>query len=219
MKTIHQIGIIAMAGVALAVVSCSNGGRSPSGFLAHFSQLDSGYGTADAVSAYVKPGVDLKKYDSIVIDPVTTVVAAPGIRPEVTDQLAAYLSEATRAQLTGKLKIVKVPGPTTLRMRMALTDVLEKSQTGGAVTTVHTHPRATLAGNLGSTTVAAFISKLSFEGEFVDSLTGERYSALCDHRLGVKRVESAATPWAAVRQNANLGAARVCQRFLTLRGR
>jgi len=220
MKPIHHIGVIAMAGVALAVVSCSNGGRSPSGFLAHFSQLDAGYGTADAVSAYVKPGVDLKKYDGILIDPVTTVIAAPGIRPEVTDQLAAYLSEATRAQLTGKLKIVTVPGPTTLRVRMALTDVIEKIPTGAAVTTVHTHARATLTGNLGSATVAAFISRLSFEGEFVDSLTGERFTALCDHRLGVKRLDTtAATPWASIRHNANLGAARVCQRFMTLRGR
>lgn len=218
MKSIHHFGVIAMAGVALAVVSCSNGGRSPSGFLAHFSQLDSGYGTADAVSAYVKPGVDLKKYDRIVIDPVTTVVAAPGIRPEVTDQLAAYLSEATRAQLAGKLNIVTEPGPTTLRLRMALTDVIEKPQTSGVVTTVHSQPRVTLSGNLGSAAVADLISKLSFEGEFVDSVTGERFTALCDHRLGVKRVETAATPWAAIRQNANLGAARVCQRFLTLRG-
>ena len=219
MKPIHQIGVIAMAGVALAVVSCSTGGRSPSGFLTHYSQLDAGYGTEDAVSAYVKPGVNLRQYDSIVIDPVTTVVAAPGITPEVTDQLAAYLTDGLRANLAGKLKIVTVPGPTTLRVRMALTDVIEKSHTGTPVITVHTSPRATLAGNLGSAAVANFISQASFEGEFVDSVTGERFTALCDHRLGAKREASAATAWASVRSSANLGAARLCARFLKLHDR
>ena len=218
MKPIHQIGVIAMAGVALAVVSCSTGGRSPSGFLAHFSQLDAGYGTEDAVSAYVKPGVDLKKYDSIVIDPVTTVVAAPGMSAAVTNQLAAYMGDAMRTAVAGKLKIVTVPGPTTLRVRVALTDVIVKSHAGTPVTTVHTSPQATLSGNLGSAAVATFISNVSFEGEFVDSVTGERFTALCDHRLGAKRQATAATAWATVRTSANHGAVRLCTRFLTLRG-
>jgi hypothetical protein len=219
MKSINQIGVIAMAGVALAVVSCSNGGRSPSGFLAHFSQLDAGYGTENAVSSYVKPGVDLKKYDRIIIDPVTTVVAAPGISPAVEDQLAAYLGDGLRAHLTGKLKIVKVPGPTTLRLRVALTDVLEGQKTGTPVTTVHQNPRATLTGNLGSATVATFVSKVSYEGEFVDSVTGERFTALCDHRVGAKREATAATSWASVRDRANQGAIRLCQRFMAIKGR
>ncbi|MEI8038150.1 MAG: DUF3313 domain-containing protein [Verrucomicrobiota bacterium] len=218
MKSIHQFGVIAMAGVALAVVSCSTGGSSPSGFLAHFSQLDAGYGTEDAVCAYVKPGVDLKKYDSVVIDPVTTVVATPGITPEVTSQLAAYLSDAMRTAVAGKMKIVTVPGPTTLRVRVALTDVIAKTHAGTPVTTMHTSPRVALTGNLGSAAVAAFISNVSFEGEFVDSVTGERFTALCDHRLGAKRLATAATPWAAVRTSADHGAARLCQRIMKLRG-
>ncbi len=219
MKSMHQIGVIAMAGVALAVVSCSNGGRSPSGFLGNFSQLDAGYGTADAVSSYLKPGVDLKKYDSVIIDPVTTVVAAPGIRPEVTNQLAAYVSDAMRANLSGKLKIVTVPGPTTLRARIALTDVIEEQHTGTPVTTVHASPHATLAGTLGTPTVANFIARVSFEGEWLDSVTGERFSALCDHRLGAKRAVTAATSWDAIRTTANQGAARLSQRFMAVRAR
>ncbi len=111
MKPIHCIGVIAMAGVALAITSCATGGRSPSGFLANFSQLDAGYGTTDAVSAYVKPGVDLKKYDSFLIDPVTTVVATPGISPEVTDQLAAYLSDSLRVPGGRQNENCRFPGP------------------------------------------------------------------------------------------------------------
>ena len=64
MNTITQLGLFA---AVLALASCATGGKSPSGFLSNYKQLDGGHGTTDAVSAYVKPGVDLKKYDSIII--------------------------------------------------------------------------------------------------------------------------------------------------------
>lgn len=218
MKSAHRIGLIVTAGVSLVVSSCSTGGRSPSGFLSNYSQLDAGYGTENAVSAYLKPGVDLKKYDSVIIDPVTTVVAAPGISAEVKDQLAAYLSGSLRSQAHSGLKLVNSPGPTTLRVRTALTDVIEGNKSAPAVTTVHSSPRATLSGKLGSDQIAAFISSVSFEGEILDSTTGERLSALSDHRIGAKREATAATSWAAVSSAANQGAARLWQRFSAARG-
>lgn len=213
MKSIHRIGVIALAGAALAVTSCSPGGRSPSGFLRNYKQLDAGYGTSDAVSAYVNPAANLQKYDSVMIDPVTTVVATPGISAEVKDQLAAYLGESLRSESGGRLKLTSVPGPTTIRVRTALTDVVEGRKAGTPVTTVHSSPRATLTGNLGSDTIAAFITNVSFEGEILDSVTGERLRALCDHRLGTKREATATTSWAAVRSATNQGAARLWQRF------
>jgi hypothetical protein len=218
MKSIHRIGVIALAGAALSVTSCSTGGRSPSGFLGNYQQLDAGYGTADALSAYLKPGVDLKKYDSVMIDPVTTVVATPGIGAEVKDQLAMYLGESLRSQSAGKMKLAGSPGPTTIRVRTALTDVVEGRKAGTPVTTVHSNPQAVLTGNLGSDAIAGFVSNVSFEGEIVDSVTGERLSALCDHRLGVKREATAATSWASVRSATNQGAGRLWQRFMTARG-
>ena len=218
MKSIHRIGVIALAGAALAVTSCSPGGRSPSGFLGNYKQLDAGYGTSDAVSAYVKPGVDLKKYDSVIIDPVTTVVSAPGITVEVKDQLAAYLSESLRSQVGGKMKLVSTPGATTLRVRTALTDVIEGKTSGTPVSAVHVSPSAALTGKLGSDTVAAFVSNVSFEGEILDSVSGERLCALSDHRLGSKREATASTSWAAVRSGTNQGALRLWQRFAAARG-
>jgi ornithine cyclodeaminase/alanine dehydrogenase-like protein (mu-crystallin family) len=86
------------------------------------------------------------------------------------------------------------------------------------VTTVHSSPRAALSGKLGSAELAAFISNVSFEGEILDSSTGERISALSDHRIGAKRDATAATSWASVRSAANQGAARLWQRFSAARG-
>jgi hypothetical protein len=218
MKAVSFISVTLAAGITLAVSSCSTGGRSPSGFLGNYAQLDAGYGTADSVAAYVKPGVDLRRYDSVMIDPVTTVVATRGISPEVTDQLAAYMIDSLRSHVSGILKIVTVPGPATLRVRTALTDVIQTGGNAGAVTTVHTNPRASLSGKLGSETLATFISNVSFEGEILDSVTGERLCALSDRRIGAKREATAATSWEAVRSAGKQGAARLWQRFLAARG-
>lgn len=218
MKSISRIGLFSLAGIAVSLSSCSTGGRSPSGFLTNYKQLDSGYGTADAVTAYRKPDVNYAKYDSVLIDPVTTVVATPGISPEVKDQLAAYLAEALRTQSGGKLKIASTPGPSTLRLRTALTDVVENQKLGKPVKTVHTSPQATFTGTLGSAAVADFISDVAFEGEIQDSVTGERLGALIDHRLGSKREATATTTWASVRSATNQGAIRLWQRFSTVAG-
>lgn len=218
MNLIKRLGITATAGTALALSSCSTGGNSPSGFLSNYKQMDGGYGTANAVSAYVKPGADLKKYDSVIIDPVTTIIASPGIDAKVADQVAAYLSDALRAQIQGELKIVTVPGPSTLRIRTALTDVVENEEHATPVTVVHAAPRATLTGALGSPEVAAFIAKVAFEGEIVDSVGGNRLLASVDQRLGSKRDVSAMTPWNEVRTKVKQGVGRLNQRFLTLRG-
>jgi hypothetical protein len=112
------------------------------------------------------------------------------------------------------MKIATVPGPGTLRVRTALTDVIPGAAKGKPVVTVHSAPQAPLTGTLGSDAVASFVSSLSFEGELVDSVTGERICALCDHRLGAKREATAATTWASVRSANNQGATRLYQRFL-----
>ena len=219
MITITRLGLLATAGTALSLSSCATGGKSPSGFLSNYQQMDGGYGTADAVSAYVKPAADLKKYDSVIVDPVITIVATPGISPQVQAQLAAYLGDALRGQMVGELKAVSVPGPQTLRVRTALTDVIEGKKGGTPVTTVHSGATATLTGNLGSAEVAAFVSQVAFEGEILDSVTGERLLANIDHRIGNKREASATTSWAAVRSAVNQGIARLNDRFKALRRR
>ncbi len=218
MKSFHLIATALTAVVSLAVSSCSTGGRSPSGFLDNYSQLDLGYGTADTVASFLKPGVNLQKYDSVMFDPVTTVVATTGISTEVKEQLAAYLSASLRSQVSGNIRVVNTPGATTLRVRTAFTDVIEGVKAGPAITTVHSNPQARLSGQLGSAEVAAFVSNVSFEGEILDSVTGERISALIDHRIGVKREATAGTSWASVRSATNQGAARLWKRFETARG-
>jgi len=217
MKPSQLAGPLIASVCAIVLASCSTG-RSPSGFLSRYSQLDAGYGTADAVAVFVNPDADFRKYDSVMFDPVTTIVAAPGISAEVKDQLAAYLSEGLRSQTIQGMRVVSTPGPTTIRVRAALTDVIEGQRSGRPVTTVHASPRATLSGRLGSQEIATFISSVGFESEILDSATGKRLSALSDHRIGVKREATPATTWAGVRSATNQGAAKLWARFAAARG-
>lgn len=218
MKTIHQFAVIAIAGGSLALTSCSIGGRSPSGFLSNYKQLDAGYGTANAISAYTKPGANINQYDSVLIDPVTTVISSSNVSNAVKDQIAAYVGEALRSQKNSHMRIVSTPGPNTLRVRAALTDVIAGRESGTPQTQTHPNPRVTLSGSLGSDEIAAFISNVSFEGEILDSSTGERLGAITDQRLGAKREAKASTSWAAVRSATSQGAARLWKRFTTDEG-
>jgi hypothetical protein len=219
MKTTTRLGLILSSLSVICISSCAPGGKSPSGFFSNYAQLNAGYGTADAVSSYVKPGVDLKKYDSVIIDPVSTVVADPEVSPAVSAQLASYLAGSLSDSAVTSLRVVSVPGPTTMRIRTNLTDVIEGKESGRPVKTIHTAPVATLTGNLGSAALANFISNVSFEGEVVDSLTGERLLALMDHRLGHKREATPATSWAGVRSAVNQGVLKLRGRFTALQNR
>jgi Protein of unknown function (DUF3313) len=218
----HFINHLVPFSVVLAIcslVSCAPVGKSPSGFLCNYAEMNAGFGMEDTVSSFVKQGVDLKKYDSAIIEPVTTIIATPGITPEVAEQLAAYLGESMREQVGAELKIVNVPSPTTLRVRTAFTDVIENQKAGSPKTKIHLAPQTTLSGLLGKPEIASFVSQVSFEGEILDSETGVRLAGLIDHRLGKKREASAATTWRAVKTAVNEGAKGLRKRLVAARAR
>jgi len=110
-------------------------------------------------------------------------------------------------------RTITTPGPGTLRVRTGLTDVIEGQKADKPVTTVHADPKITLTGTLGSSAVAALVSNVSFEGEIVDSATGERLVALVDQRLGKKREATPATSWASVRSAIHVGVEKLSTRF------
>jgi hypothetical protein len=209
----------AVVTAGFALVSCSTS-RSPSGFLANFDQLNAGYGTEDAVASFVAPDANIRAYHSLMIDPVTTVIANPAVSPQASEQIASYVLDALHNEFRQHIAIATAPGPGVMRLRAALTDVISGYPVEGKpVTTRHGHPQATFSGNIGDDALAAFISKVSFEYEVVDSVSGKRLVALVDHRLGNKREATAETSWAAIRSGANVGAKKIVQRYTYARDR
>ena len=218
MSKLTLTGLFAAAGLALLATSCGVGGSSPSGFLADYGQLGSGYDPAGGVAAYAKPGADFKDYDTIIFDPVTTIVDAEKVDPQVAEQLAAYLQRSLSAELGMELRLVGEPGPRTLRVRTALTDIVSGVPATSPVTTVHPKPKAVLSGTLGAE-AAAFVASVSFEGEIVESMTGERLTALTDQRIGAKREASAKDDWTYVRSMVEVGSKSLADRLKVAQAR
>lgn len=212
MNTLIRTGLsAAAAGLTLLVTSCGTGGSSPSGFLSNYSQLGSGYDPAGGVAVYSSQSADFKDYDSIIFDPVTTIVDAEKVDPQVVTQMAAYLQRSLSSELGRELRLVGEPGPRTLRIRTALTDIISGVTATSPVTTVQVNPKATLSGPVGS--AASFIASVSFEGEILESTTGKRLSALTDQRMGAKREVTSSTNWTAVRSMVEEGSKRLAQRL------
>jgi len=214
MKIVSLLGFLGAFGGAVFLSSCASSTKSPSGFLSNYQQLGSGYQTADAVAGYIDPKIDPAKYDSIIIDPVTSILAhSQDVNSAAVEQMAAYLQESLRSELGKKLRIVNTPGPTTARLRVAMTDMVEGAAAGTPATKVFQNPKARLRGAIGSKQTADFISKVSLEGEIVDSVTGRRLLASSDQRFGVKREVTPSTDWRAVKTMIDKAAANFRERL------
>jgi hypothetical protein len=124
---------------------------------------------------YVKPGVDLTRYDSVMIDPVSTVIlpktSIPRIRDtdlvdicqEFTDQIAHRVGE-TR-------KVATAAGPNTLEIHVVLTDLIPN--------------RADFAFKDVSGFDRSFgVGAAAVQIEFRDSVTGQLLAAIVDAKHG-----------------------------------
>lgn len=89
---------------------------------------------------WLKPGVDLKKYDKFMIDSVIFYLSEKsedkGIDPEVMKDLADKFNQAIVAAFKDKYPIVAEPGPDVARIRIAITNVEASSPGVSAVSSV-----------------------------------------------------------------------------------
>jgi len=211
MKLSTTTGFLAATGLALLVSSCASR-TSPSGFLTNFGQLGGGYGTADTYAVYTAPGMDLTDYDSVYIEAPTTIIDVDKHDPKVAEQLSAYVVRSLRSEYGKSLRIVGTPGPRTIRVRTALTDVIQGSNPTNPVTTTYADPKAPLRGAVGS--AAPFIASISFEGEALDGETGKRLGAMSDQRAGTKRDDiNPSTDWVVVKGKVEQWAAQMAGRL------
>lgn len=211
MKLSTITGLLAATGIALLFSSCASR-TSPSGFLTNFGQLGGGYSTADSLAVYTASGLDLTDYDSVYIEAPTTIIDVDKHDPRVAEQLSSYIVRALRTEYGRNLRIVGTPGPRTIRVRTALTDVIEGTTPTNPVTTSYSSPKAPFRGAVGS--AAPFISSISFEGEALDGATGKRLAAMSDQRSGEKRDNiTSATDWVAVNSMVEKWAAQMAARL------
>ncbi|MDY0186948.1 MAG: DUF3313 domain-containing protein [Syntrophus sp. (in: bacteria)] len=120
----------------LFTVSVSFAGDPPfSGFLGSpdvYKQLSPGP-AGGAKLRWVKPGLDLSKYNSFMVDSVIFYLADEseykGIDPQVLKELADTFNKDIVAAFKDRYPIVADPGPDVARIRIAITNI-KRSQPG-----------------------------------------------------------------------------------------
>ena len=148
-----------------------------SGFLVDYSDLKKSKDIKGA-KEYFNPDKSLKGYDAFIIDPVR-IHFAPGADETAVDPAKmSELAEYFRGKLISELKsggyiVMDKPGTNTLTVRMAITDLKKTNKL------LNVHPAMKLSGKgLGGA---------SFEGEGVDSVTGERIFAVAHSKKGNRK--------------------------------
>jgi len=172
---------------------------STSGFLGDYSKLEKGTGD-QALLRYVNPGAVFSKYDSVIIDPVAVYVnASDGLIRDVTEEdiehLSGYLRTTVRNELQQDYKVVETAGPTTLRIRMAITEAEGSKVVLDTLSNFLPPMIAMSTVKRLATGTHAFVGETSAECEFVDSLTGERLAAAVDRRAGRKVLRGKFGTW------------------------
>ena len=110
----------------------------PSGFLGDYSRLKPG-GPGRALLVYRAPDANFAAYDQVLLDPVT-VWRAPGASDTVSREDLQRLADLLQGTLASRLRtyyvMVRSPGPTTLRIRAALTEATPSSTTMDVISQV-----------------------------------------------------------------------------------
>ncbi len=176
----------------LLMTGCMAGGMKDvekTGFLGDYSQLQPG-GDDRAALVYIKQGVDFKPYDKIMFERVLVQLSPEAenraIDPALFKELTDYYQNALIKAVEGGYTVVDQPGPGTLRVRVAITDVKPSKPVSNTLSSIIPVGMVVAAGtkmvsddNLGTGEAATEIDVL-------DAITGERLAAAVDRRQGGK---------------------------------
>lgn len=191
-KQVVRFGLLSASVIMLA--GCAAGGMKnveTTGFLGNYSQLQAGVADRAALS-YVKPGVDLKKYNKIMFERIVVMLSAQAetkeLDPAMLKELTDYYTQALFTAVKDGYEVVDQPGPDVLRVRVAITGLKPSKPVANTMSTiipvgmvVAGATKAVSGDNLGT-------GEASTEFELLDSMSGERLAAAVDRRQGGKAV-------------------------------
>ncbi len=194
MQTIvKRAGVFALLAMLVAASGCAatrgrRGEPEKSGFLGDYSQLEKNKDYPAAL-IYVNPNVQWSLYDSIDLDSVSlwaSQASGSKISDKEKQMLADTLFTALDEELGKYFVLTSSAGPSTLRLRVALTQATGANVPLRTVTTIV--PQARLLGTavgLGGDT-ATTVGTATVEMELLDTVTNRRLAAAVDQRSGTK---------------------------------
>ncbi|MCZ6779900.1 MAG: DUF3313 domain-containing protein [Acidobacteria bacterium] len=222
--------ILQAIGLALALLpfpALADQHEEYSGFLEDYSELKPMM-EREGVLGYTSPDWDPKQYNKFIIPPIEIWIHPDseykGVQPDklkkVSDGFRKILVEA----LGDDYPVVEEPGPDVVVLRIALTDVrIIKKKVLKWYSFTPAGAIATGAKKAAGAHIR--LASASFEGELLNSQTGERLRAVVDTSAGEKLREkikkgkkSPDTSWSDVEKTLKFWAKRVRERMDTARG-
>ena len=163
-----------------------------SGFLSDYSKLQPG-GEREALLVYTNPYANWSSYNKIILAPVVYYGGQDSYPEGITradlQKLVNRFYYVIHSNLAQDFQMVDLPGPSTLRIRVALTSFGKSSATVDTVSSVAPYcvnPLRSGASKISGE--APFTGEASVEAEVTDALTGDLLLAGVDRRVGARNI-------------------------------
>lgn len=218
-KAFAVVFVIALSACAVTEQDKPEAGSTipTSGFLKDYSQLQPG-SKDQALLVYFNPNADWRRYNKVMIDPVTVGIG-PDKELSEKDQvlLSSYYHNVLEQDLSKDFTVVQAPGPDVMRIRVALSDATTATPVLRTVSVILPQARVLSAGKNLATGTYAFVGSAQSEGEVLDSMTGERLAAAVDRRSGGLSVKNADVwEWGDAEHAMDFWAQRLAERLTEL---
>ena len=171
-----------------------------SGFLQDYSLLQAEDPMEKVKWLYVNEKANFSAYDKIMLDDVTFFLSEKaeykGIEAEELVELSQAFHKAVIMNLSGVYKFTDKPGPGVMRVRMAVTELVPSSSVAGTVTTIIPIGLALSSVKKAATGSHIGMGEVTFEGEMIDSQSGEILGSVIDSQTGKKyKIAKSASKW------------------------
>lgn len=187
-RLVLTIMVVAISAMLLAVPGFAEE-KKYSGFLQNYDGLKPGP-EGGAKERYLKPDVNFKQYNKIMLDNVVFFLAEDaeykGISAEDMKELTDTFNKAAMNALNKDYPLVGEAGPDVMRVRVAITKLKPSKPGSATVTTVLPVGLAFSLIKKGATGEYTGVGSTGIEVEFLDSLTNERIGAAVDYKPGGK---------------------------------
>jgi hypothetical protein len=201
-KAVAAMMILSMLVLACAATRAARDPRkAEAGFLDDYSRLEENLGPG-ARLRYVRGGVDWKRYDKMMVDPVQfwkTADGETGGSAAEKQALANYFHSRFYESMSQYYEMVSLPQPDTIRVSIAFTRLGDRNVTLDTVSTYVPQLRLMSEVKTVFTGKPSFVGEAAFEGKLTDAHTGELLGAAVDKRVGGKSIKNM-DDWADVKK-------------------
>ena len=215
------VALILMIGLSGCASTQQSRSVDQSGFLGDYSILKEGE-SDEALLIYKNPQANWKKYDKVLLAPVTIWVGkdsqladvSPEDRQRMADLFYAKLHEALKSDY----EMVKAPAPGVMEIHAALTEAETSNPVLDTVSSIIPQLRL-LTGAKGVVTgVSGFTGSASVEMKVTDASDKTLLAAAVNRRGGTKSLSGVTNSWNDVEEAFRYWAEKVRWRACLLRG-